>query len=249
MKHRAEYKEKIKKHFNRFRLEENSDVKRRKSSKHQSVGRSPSIPRVYNEYDTFQQETMYMPSPISSEISLVDNDLLASVNSYLLPSNAFVDMGDHFSPHYADINCFLGLNQFVGNQTVPLHQHQHQQVPMNSDIVPVADISQLLHNTNLNDYSPPEPPHVIDWCELPSRPRPPILKNGPNYVMPSPGFIAYFQEIDADDSGTITFDELRDYLHNKDKTNPRHFNDEAVSTLIEMFDKSKSLARCLIYTS
>lgn len=256
MKRRSEYKEKIKKHFNNFRLE-SSDLKKRKSTRHQSVGSrsSSSLSREFsnNSIDsthtaTLQQEVFYMPSPMSSEISLVDNDLLASVNNYLLPSNAFVDMG----PQYADINCFLGLNQFVGgNQTVPIQQATAA-ATLNHDLVPVTDISQLLHDTSLHDYPPPQHikpfkeeshaapvSHAHEWCEMPSRPKPPVLKNGPNYVVPSPGFIAYFHHIDADDSGTITFEELQDYLHNKDSTNPRHFNDEAVSTLIEMFDKSK----------
>lgn len=236
MKHRSDYKDKIKKHFNNFRLE-NSELKRRKSGRHQSV-----VSQNTRGFDTSfqppppqQQETVYLPSPMSSEISLIDNDLLASVNSYLLPSNAFIDMAP---PQYTDINCLLGLNQFEFNQTVPLQQQ---------DLMPVSDISQLLNNTSLNDYSPPQtyitsvtpPTHAHEWCEMPSRPKPPVLKNGPKYVMPSPGFTAYFHQIDADDSGTITFDELQDYLHNKDKNNPRHFNNEAVSTLIDMFDKSK----------
>lgn len=75
---------------------------------------------------------------------------------------------------------------------------------------------------------------------MPSRPNPPAFKNGPSYLRASEDFILFFHAIDADDSGLITFDELKQYLRNKDPNNT-NFNNEAVMTLIEMFDTSKLL--------
>ncbi|KAL9537683.1 hypothetical protein MBANPS3_011558 [Mucor bainieri] len=77
--------------------------------------------------------------------------------------------------------------------------------------------------------------------DMPSRPNPPIFKNGPSYLRASEDFILFFHAIDADDSGLITFDELKQYLRNKDANNT-NFNNEAVMTLIEMFDTNKDKA-------
>lgn len=75
--------------------------------------------------------------------------------------------------------------------------------------------------------------------EMPSRPDPPILQGGPSYVRASQNFIEWFKRIDKDGSGTISFDELKDSLYNKGRHKYKKFNDQAILTLIEMFDTSK----------
>lgn len=75
---------------------------------------------------------------------------------------------------------------------------------------------------------------------MPSRPNPPVILNGPQYFQPSDSFRVSFEAVDADDSQFITLEELKAFLVNKDYSN---FNDEAVVTIMGMFDKSKYFPR------
>lgn len=102
------------------------------------------------------------------------------------------------------------------------------------------DNSTIIAN-NQNDFSQKNHVHCNN---MPSRPNPPMFKNGPSYLRASEDFILFFHAIDADDFGLITFDELKQYLRNKD-ANSTNFNNEAVMTLIEMFDNSKFLIKLL----
>ncbi|CAO3610228.1 unnamed protein product [Mucor fragilis] len=95
---------------------------------------------------------------------------------------------------------------------------------LNTTMSHPQDASQQLNHAHCNS--------------MPSRPNPPLFQNGPSYLRASEDFILFFHAIDADDSGLITFDELKQYLRNKDANNT-NFNNEAVMTLIEMFDTSE----------
>lgn len=71
---------------------------------------------------------------------------------------------------------------------------------------------------------------------MPTRPNPPSFQNGPKYFQATESFRSCFSQVDVDDSGFITLEELRAFVQNKDRTS---FNDEAVLTIMDMFDISK----------
>ncbi|KAG2202832.1 hypothetical protein INT46_000491 [Mucor plumbeus] len=104
------------------------------------------------------------------------------------------------------------------------------------------DNSNIMTN-NQNGFSQQNHAHCNG---MPSRPNPPMFKNGPSYLRASEDFILFFHAIDADDSGLITFDELKQYLRNKDRNNTS-FNNEAVMTLIEMFDNNEDNSGTIDY--
>lgn len=152
--------------------------------------------------------------------------------------------------------------QMISMVPPPISQTSPTQIlqpPSNHTIVPIMnDISALsIHDPILNSF-----PAAVNYFgaeptistanttikeatlkqkqnEIFSRPHPPILKDGPIYVRPSEDFIEYFDEIDDDDSGTISFSELKGSLFNKGQHSHQNFNDQAIWTLIEMFDKSR----------
>ncbi|KAI9351004.1 hypothetical protein BD770DRAFT_155544 [Pilaira anomala] len=100
--------------------------------------------------------------------------------------------------------------------------------PLFSDTMSPTPISQQapqpVESTSSNDTN------------MPSRPNPPVIHNGPQYFQPSDSFRVSFEAVDADDSQFITLEELKAFLVNKDYSN---FNDEAVVTIMGMFDKNK----------
>ncbi|KAI8085418.1 hypothetical protein BDF21DRAFT_450811 [Thamnidium elegans] len=72
--------------------------------------------------------------------------------------------------------------------------------------------------------------------DMPSRPNPPSITDGPQYFEPSPNFRVSFESVDADYSNFITFEELAVFLVNKDGTG---FTNEAVMMIMGMFDQNK----------
>ncbi|GAN04837.1 hypothetical protein MAM1_0075c04302 [Mucor ambiguus] len=286
---RRKLDEKIKTHFNVFRV----NMNKRSMLEGDGGGSSDSLQIVndlhsqpmdmhipiqeanhYHQQQHCHQQHQQSPSSFDN-----NDDLLAWAQE--LPSAAFVDLIDtsnldmalgQISPNfYQPVNIPLAnnvhqpavntnndhamsfTNSFSNSHNASVApQRSHYSYPsifnyeQNTNDATFGSFSSSSTNTtnpfdHLNTI-----PHQQDASQLnhvhcnsmPSRPNPPIFKNGPSYLRASEDFILFFHAIDADDSGLITFDELKQYLRNKDANNT-NFNNEAVMTLIEMFDTSE----------
>ncbi|OAD02119.1 hypothetical protein MUCCIDRAFT_111477 [Mucor lusitanicus CBS 277.49] len=158
------------------------------------------------------------------------------------------------SIHDHAMNFTSSFNNNHNNTPMPPHRSHHSYPSIfnyeqnTSDATFGSFSSSSTSTTNPFDHlnTVPNQPDVsplnqhAHCSSMPSRPNPPTFKNGPSYLRASEDFILFFHAIDADDSGLITFDELKQYLRNKDANNT-HFNNEAVMTLIEMFDTNKAI--------
>ncbi|KAI8887663.1 EF-hand [Backusella circina FSU 941] len=73
---------------------------------------------------------------------------------------------------------------------------------------------------------------------LPSRPNPPLLQVPYNlrYIRASEEFKRYFNDIDMDNDGKISFEELKACLKNRDVSSYTNFSDETIEMLIQTFD-------------
>jgi hypothetical protein len=73
---------------------------------------------------------------------------------------------------------------------------------------------------------------------LPSRPNPPLLKTPHKlrYLRASDEFKRYFNDIDRNNDGKISFDELKACLKNRDVSSYEYFSDETIRMLIQTFD-------------
>ncbi|KAK4510095.1 uncharacterized protein ATC70_006266 [Mucor velutinosus] len=281
--------EKIKTHFNVFRVNMN------KRSMQEGSGSSDGLQTMNDLHSqpmdmhipiqevNHHQQQQHHHQHLQHPLSTFDNcdDLLAWAQE--LPPAAFVDLIDtsnlamalgQISPSFyhpvtiplpsnmhqptANTNndhAMKFTNSFSNhNSSIPLH-HSHYSYPSifnyeqtTNDAAFGSFSSSSTSTTNSFDHLNAMS-NQLDTSQLthahcnsiPSRPNPPIFKNGPSYLRASEDFILFFHAIDADDSGLITFDELKQYLRNKDANNT-HFNDEAVMTLIEMFDTNKDKA-------
>ncbi|CAO0800640.1 unnamed protein product [Mucor circinelloides] len=271
--------EKIRTHFNVFRVNMN------KRSIREGSGSSDSL-QTLNDHNSqpmdvhipIQQANHQQQHPQPDFVN--GDDLLAWAQE--LPPTAFVDLIDTsnldmtlgpISPsYYHPVNIPLQKNthqpavntnndhainftqSFNHNSSMPPQRSPYSHSSMfsyeqNANDATFGSFSSSSTSTtnpfdnlntmpNQNDF--PQSSHA--HCNsMPSRPNPPIFKNGPSYLRASEDFILFFHAIDADDSGLITFDELKHYLRNKDANNT-NFNNEAVMTLIEMFDTNKDKA-------
>jgi hypothetical protein len=108
--------------------------------------------------------------------------------------------------------------------TTPSSSHPVFQVNNQPATLSTTDVPQIVT----------QKPH-----KTPSRPDPPIFSNGPILVRASPDLFQHFSKFDTDGSGAISFDELQSCLTNKAPSRRRHFNNEVILALIEMFDNSK----------
>lgn len=140
-------------------------------------------------------------------------DHYSSDPSLLIPAELMNSYGNHDVAH---------SNTAVNNLV------NHQSFPSQSSTVGVT--VPLTQTT-----APPSPRNPSDLVGTPTRPSPPSLPGGPQYFQASEDFRMCFRRVDSDDNGFITLEELRIFLENKDGS---RFNDDAVLTIMDMFDNS-----------
>lgn len=197
-----------------------------------------SMQTVPNSYPGFQDQTINNSADnINNQMQINLTANLAAFNQTVPRNTQNCHYHHHGIDHYSSdssLHISSGLmnnydhHPIAHNNTAADILVNHQSPPQQS--LTMGIMAPLTHTT-----VPPLPRNPSDIVGTPTRPSPPSLPGGPQYFQASEDFRMCFRRVDSDDNGFITLEELRIFLENEDGS---RFNDDAVLTIMDMFDNS-----------
>lgn len=198
------------------------------TSNHSNNNHGFSIQTVPNSYSE-NSLTGFQDQTINNHHGVIDNQLQMNFLTNLAAFNQTVPANIHHNPHH-------GLSHYSSDSSLAIHNESLINTYGQHHFTPNHHSNS--HIGSMQDIVPPSlQPRTLSSTEMPSRPSPPSLPGGPEYFQASENFRLCFRRVDSDDNGFITLEELRAFLENKDGSN---FNDEAVLTIMDMFDNSRT---------